>query len=189
MAEDSLCREQEAKARSLAWWTRIRQDPRALNDWLRDQYRGEATAANRILTLADRYTSEGSREHRLLTRIAEQESKHARWVGELLSARRLPVPAEPDTARERYWKKMLPIISDLASGAAVGAHAERMRLWRIEAIVSDAQAPADVRAVFTRILPEERFHERAFRSLAGEAALHATLDGHERGMQVLGLIP
>jgi len=31
--------------------------------------------------------------------------------------------------------------------------------------------------------------ERAFHSLAGESALHATLDGHERGMQVLGLIP
>ena len=71
----------------------------------------------------------------------------------------------------------------------MGAHAERMRLWRIEAIVSDAQAPADVRAVFTRIVPEERFNERAFRSLSGEAVRHATLDGHEQGMQVLGLIP
>lgn len=189
MAENFLCREQEAQARSLAWWTKTRQDPQALNDWLLDQYRGEATAAERILTLADHYTSAGSRERRLLTRIAEQERKHARWVAELLDARRLPVPAELDTTRERYWKKTLPIISDLASGAAVGAHAERMRLWRIQAIVSDVQAQADVCAVFARILPEERFHERAFRSLAGEAALHAALDGHERGMAVLGLIP
>jgi rubrerythrin len=189
MADNSLCSEQEAQARSLAWWTKTRQDPQALNDWLLDQYRGEATAANRILTLAENYTSQGSRERRLLTRIADQERKHARWVGELLSARQLPVPAEPDTAQERYWKKTLPSISDLASGAAVGAHAERMRLWRIQAIAADAQAPADVRAIFARILPEERFHERAFRSLAGEAALHAALDGHEQGMAVLGLIP
>jgi rubrerythrin len=189
MTENSLCREHEAQARSLAWWTKTRQNPQALNDWLLDQYRGEATAADRILTLAETYTSQGSRERRLLTRIAEQERKHALWVGELLGARQLPVPAEPDTARERYWKKTLPIISDRASGAAVGAHAERMRLWRIQAIAADAQAPADVHAVFTRILPEERFHERAFRSLAGEAALHAALDGHEQGMAVLGLIP
>lgn len=52
----------------------------------------------------------------------------ARDCPELLSARWLPIPAEPDTARERYWKRTLPIISDLASGAAVGAHAELMRL-------------------------------------------------------------
>jgi len=189
MALNSLVSEPEAQARSLAWWTKTKQDAQALADWLCDQYRGEATAADRILILADHYTRAGSRERRLLTRIAEQESKHARWVAELLRARRLPVPAELDFARERYWKKTLPHISDLASGAAVGAHAERMRLWRIQAIAHDGQAPADVRAVFARILPEERFHERAFRSLAGEAALQAALDGHEQGMSVLGLVP
>ena len=56
-------------------------------------------------------------------------------------------------------------------------------------IAADEQAPTDLRAVFARILPEERFHERAFRSLAGEEALRATRDGHERGMKVLGLRP
>ncbi|PSM30873.1 ferritin family protein [Haliangium sp. UPWRP_2] len=189
MAEQSLYDEQDAQARSLAWWVKTRQDEHALNHWLLDQHRGEATAARRILTLAERFTGPGSPEHRLLARIADQERRHADWVAGLLVARRLPVPVQLDTARERYWKHALPVISDLASGAAVGAHAERMRLWRIRAIAADPQAPADVREVFLRILPEERFHERAFRRLAGEAALRAALDGHERGMAVLGLRP
>lgn len=189
MAERSHYDEQEAQARSLAWWVKTRQEEQSLNRWLLDQYRGEATAARRILTLADRFTSAGSREHRLLSRIAEQERRHARWVAGLLSARRLTVPVQLDMTQERYWKQVQPAISDLASGAAVGAHAERMRLWRICVIAADPQAPADVREVFRRILPEERFHERAFRRLAGEAALHAALDGHERGLAVLGLRP
>lgn len=189
MAEQRLYDEQAAQARSLAWWVKTRQDEQALNHWLLDQYRGEATAARRIRTLADRFTGPGSWEHRLLARIADQERRHADWVAGLLVARRLPVPVRLDTAPERYWKQTLPAIYDLASGAAVGAHAERMRLWRIGAIAADPHAPVDVREIFLRILPEERFHERAFRHLAGEAALHAALEGHERGMAALGLRP
>jgi rubrerythrin len=84
---------------------------------------------------------------------------------------------------------MLPGIHDLESGCAVGAHAEKMRLERIEAIAQDPGAPPDVRAVFTRILPEERFHERAFREMAGGAALRAAEGAHELGRLALGLSP
>jgi rubrerythrin len=80
-------------------------------------------------------------------------------------------------------------VHDLASGAAVGAHAERMRLERIEVIATDPEAPADIREVFQRILPQERFHERAFTELAGDTALDAAADAHELGRQVLGLSP
>ena len=75
------------------------------------------------------------------------------------------------------------------TGAAVGAHAERMRLERIEAIAGDAEAPADIRQVFARILPQERFHERAFRSLAGDDALRRTASAHALGREALGLSP
>lgn len=189
MADQRLFDEQGAQERSLAWWMKTRQDEQALNRWILDQYRGEATAAGRILALADHFTRPGSREHRILARIADQERLHADWVAGLLAARRIPQPIQLETARERYWRHVLPAISDLASGAAVGAHAERMRLWRIRAIAADSQAPADVRAVFARILPQERFHERAFRRLAGEAALRDAQDGHKRGMEMLGLRP
>ena len=64
-----------------------------------------------------------------------------------------------------------------------------MRLERIEVIASDPEAPEDVRAVFWRILPQERFHEHAFRSLAGAPALEATRAAHELGRTTLGLSP
>lgn len=64
-----------------------------------------------------------------------------------------------------------------------------MRLARIEAICEDEQAPADLRAVFLRILPEERFHERAFRELAGADALARTEGAHILGQRALGLVP
>jgi hypothetical protein len=88
---------------------------------------------------------------------------------------------------ERYWPCVLRSIADLETGAAVGAHAERMRLERIAAIAEDPSAPDDVRRVFARILPEERFHERAFRGLAGDVALRRTASTHALGREALGL--
>jgi hypothetical protein len=171
---------------SATWWQRVRDNPQALLDWLYDQYRGERGAGGRIERFAELYTSPASRAHRILSKIAAQERNHAAWIADLLRARGVIPEVRP--ARERYWGKTLPGIRDLASGAAVGAHAERMRLLRIEVIANDPVAPADVRAVFLRILPQERFHERAFRALAGADALAATASAHTLGAQALGLL-
>lgn len=170
---------------SQTWWRATRDDPAKLHAWLFDQYRGEVTAASRIETLRDRFAAPGSRADRILTVIAAQERDHAEWVGELLAMRGLDpcVEDKPD----RYWRRVLPGIRDLATGAAVGAHAESMRLERIETIASDPLAPADIRAMFARILPQERFHARAFASLATPETLAATADAHELGRRALGL--
>ena len=172
---------------SQQWWEETRKEPARLVAWLLDQYRGEATAAGRIEGLRDTYAQGDAKARRILTVIAAQERQHARWVGGLLRARGLE-PAVQDKA-ERYWEQPLAAIQDLESGCAVGAHAERMRLERIEVIAADPEAPEDVRAVFRRILPQERFHERAFRALAGATALEATRGAHELGRTALGLSP
>ncbi len=173
------------KQSSSTWWKGIRHSSEKLHAWLRDQYRGEVTAADRIEILRDSFTSPGSRAHRVLTVIAAQERDHAAWVGVLLAARGLAVEvqAKPD----RYWRRVLPGIQDLATGAAVGAHAERMRLERIEVIANDSEAPDDIRNVFARILPQERFHARAFAELSTAEALERTADAHELGRLALGL--
>ena len=168
------------------WWQATKADPERLVAWLRDQYRGEATAADRIDALRDAYADD-PRAARILTVIAAQERDHAAWVGALLAARGEPVAV--DEVEERYWTAPLAAIGDLQTGCAVGAHAERMRLERIETIAADPDAPADVREVFRRILPQERFHERAFRELAGAEALQATRGAHELGRRALGLAP
>ena len=168
------------------WWASIRSDPAKLNAWLLDQYRGEASAAVRIGLLRDRFSAAPAAA-RVLTIIADQEEEHARWVAGLLEARG---PVAVADKRARYWDaQSLDLIADFQTGCAVGAHAERMRLERIEVIAHDDDAPEDVRAVFARILPQERFHERAFSALAGAPALEATRDAHELGRAALGLAP
>ncbi len=171
---------------SQEWWDALKHRPEQLLAWLLDQYRGEATAAERIERLRDAYGAE-PRAQRVLTVIADQERKHAGWVGGLLRTRGVdPIVSDK---QDRYWKRALPGVQDFETGCAVGAHAERMRLERIEVIAADPDTPEDIRGVFTRILPEERFHERAFRTLAGARALEATRGAHALGRQALGLAP
>jgi rubrerythrin len=176
----------EVRNATEAWWTRIKNSPFLMNDWLMKQYHGEVTAAERIERFVMVHVAEGDKRRRILEIIAGQERLHASWVGELLTTRGL----EPRVLekRERYWDETLAGITSLESGAAVAARAEEMRLERIEAIASDEEAPADVRAVFTKILPQEKFHARAFSKMAGLEALEAAEAAHARGLATLGLI-
>jgi hypothetical protein len=170
---------------SAQWWAETKADPAKFNEWLLKQYRGEVTAAVRIVKLGEQFGITGKNAVTLGV-IAGQEANHAQWVGELLKARGIELPTVEE-AEERYWAKTLPGIESFESGSAVAAHAEEMRLERIRVIVADADAPIDVRAVFTRILREEVFHARAFREMSTDAAMAATLNAHEAGMAALGL--
>ena len=172
---------------SKQWWAEMKKEPARFQDWLTDQYRGETTAAERIEALRDTYAQGNEPARIILSTIAEQEHQHALWVTELLRVRGIE-PAVQDKA-ERYWGQPLAAVKDLATACAVGAHAERMRLERIETIALDSEAPEDVRAVFQRILLQERFHERAFRFLSTPEALEATRAAHELGRVALGLSP
>lgn len=181
---------------SQEWWTKTKADPQRLTAWLLRQYTGEVTAAGRIRNLAKLLPAEATSptgpfpaafRARTLYLIAEQEAVHAEWVMGLLLARGI-VP-QAVRAEERYWAATMPKVDTFEHGAAVGAHAEAMRLERIRTIANDPEAPADIRAVFLRILPEEEFHERAFREMAGDAAMVEMKGAHELGMSLLGLSP
>lgn len=171
---------------SQQWWNEVKGDPKRFNGWLLRQFRGEATAAERIVEFADKYAPDVQTK-RILYTIASQEATHADWVLQLLKTRGI----EPDVsgAEKRYWKETLPDITSFETGAGVAAHAERMRLERIKTISEDPTAPADVKETFTRILRDEQFHERAFREMAGPMGLEVTLDSHRRGRKALGLEP
>ena len=171
---------------SRRWWSEVRVNGEQLIEWLQKQYHGEVTAAERIERFSTAFVSEGSRERFVLEIIAGQERQHAAWVGELLNVRGIQPQVLDKT--ERYWEETLSSITSLESGAAVAAHAEIMRLSRIEAIAEDPEAPADIRQVFSRILPQERFHARAFSEIAGREAMTNAQDSHQRGLIALGLI-
>jgi len=115
------------------------------------------------------------------------EKNHAAWVLDLLVARNIR-PTLLDK-KERYWEKTLVGIDSFIKASAVAAHAEEMRLERIRAIANDETAPADIRAVFARILPQEEFHARAFKKMTTTAVYDATQDAHELGRTALGLVP
>lgn len=172
------------------WWGQTRADEQALMSWLRRQYHGEAMAARRLEAFVARYGEQAKRPQWLTTvaTIITQEREHARWIGELLASRGEQARLL-DEHTERYWEQTLEGIESWETGCAVAAHAERMRLERIRVIAADEEAPADIRAVFARILPEEEFHERAFGALTSPEALELTRDQHERGARALGLEP
>lgn len=169
---------------SQEWWTSVKSCPEKLAAWLTAQYHGENTAADRI----DEYTKKFVKEplaQLILRTVASQERDHAVWVHELLANRGIS-PADEHV--DRYWKEVLPEVTSLESGAAVGAHAEAMRLERIRVIATDETAPEDIRLVFKRILPQEEWHERVFRDLAGAEHMSTTAAAHGRAMEAIGLV-
>jgi rubrerythrin len=174
---------------SQQWWQSVKADPALLMDWLRKQYHGESMAAVRMRQFLECFGNEAHDPRWVSTveEIARQEEMHASWVGELLRVRGEEPALIPDKD-ERYWQQTLPGISSWETGCAVAAHAEAMRLERIRVIAADPDAPADVRDVFARILPQEEFHERAFRAFSSDASLTATLHQHTQGAQALGLV-
>jgi len=171
---------------SKEWWDRVKHDPVLLVRWLRQQFHGEAAAAIRMKKFVQLYgEAAGFNERRTVEEIARQEADHAKWVGQLLLDRGITPAILQKT--ERYWDETLKGIDSWETGCAVAAHAEAMRLDRIRVIAADPESPADVREVFARILPQEEFHERAFRSFTTDAALFTTLGNHTAGAEALGL--
>lgn len=174
------------KKTSKEWWLEVRDNPGKLARWLKAQYYGERKAAERIFQFAMSQPS-GERKDTLML-IAGQEAQHAMWVRGLLRKRGI-VPL--NQKKTRYWAKTLTRDMNkmtLQELAAVGAHAEQMRLNRIKVIANDKKAPADIRRVFESILPDEIFHTIAFRSMAGARAYNAARKNHEKGLNALGLV-
>ena len=166
------------------WLAEIKEDSNRLHHWLVRQYIGERTAAKRISLLAKQAT--GKEKKHLLT-IASQEESHADWVEELLHNRHIPVPDDFSDAENRYWKNILSQANNTDRLYAAGAHAEEMRLLRIRAIVDDKDFDSDIREVFNKILPEEEYHAKTFRSLSSNESLDLMEEYHEEGMKALGL--
>ena len=172
---------------SAQWWEEVKNDPARFNEWLLKQYRGETTAAQRILEVAK--GAENPQQVNILFIIANQEAQHAVWVENLLKARGISVRGlDHADAEKRYWATVKKSIKDFTSAMAVAAHAEAMRLERINVIATDPEAPEDVREVFKLILIDELFHERAFRELAGADAMAEVKPNADEGRRLLGLV-
>lgn len=177
---------------SQQWWDEVKASPELLINWLKRQYHGERTAHDRMQRVLQLIGPEGLTysQRRGLVNISHQELQHAEWIGELLLARGVhpTIMSEEDS---RYWAEAISdeaVLSDQDKVFAIGAHAELMRLERIKVIAFDGDAPADIREVFSKILPEEVMHESFFRHHCSEEAYLAAAEGHEKGALALGLV-
>ena len=167
------------------WLHEIKTVPGKLEAWLDRQYIGEMLAAHRIGLLAAGlpYIAPA---HRVLDKIAHDESKHAVWVADLILARGSTLPWVFEDG-VRYWEPILGVPETFEEICAAGHHAEEMRLVRIRALVEDPDLPWDIRDVFARILTDEEFHARAFETLSTPEAIEKMRPYHEAGLEALGL--
>lgn len=169
------------------WWDTIKGDKDKIVHWLKNQYYGEYTAAERIKTLVIDNLQEGTHKE-LATRIMNDEIKHAQWISTLLQARN--ITPEVLEKEERYWTAALEDApaGDAEYAAGIAAHAEEMRLERIKIIMADETADQDIRTIFKAIYKDEVFHAKAFKEIAGDNYYNETSEKHAKGLEALGLI-
>jgi|SRR5579872_538737 len=168
------------------WWDAVSNDPDKMIEWLKAQYHGEVTASNRIRELLTQYPEMTKFERDLIEMIAQDETNHAEWVKTLLTTR--GIPAEVLTKEERYWDQTLPKgNATFSQMCAIGYHAETMRLERIK-LLAKSRKFDDIAEVFLRILPEERFHTKAFMVMSTPEDIAAALPAHNEGLNALGLV-
>jgi len=170
------------------WWDGIKDDPNLIIGWLKNQYHGEATAATRIRELIVVHFEPTSTAYKLASRIANDEDRHAAWIGSLLIMR--GVTPKILNKEERYWPAALTAApeGDGLYVAGIAAHAEEMRLERIKIIMEDDNAPKDIQAIFKEIYHDEVFHAKAFKEISGDTYYDMTTEKHAEGLQALGLI-
>lgn len=179
--------EAELKLRtSQQWWDEVKLDDDKMNRWLRNQYHGEKLASARIREFI--LPKMGDKYKFLVERIADDEERHAAWVGNLLNTR--DITPEVLQKEERYWNEVMTedFKEDGNYAAAVAAHAEEMRLERIKVIMSDADSPEDIKTVFANIYKDELFHAKGFKLIAGDEYYNKASENHARGLEALGLI-
>lgn len=68
------------------WWDEPKSDPAKLIEWLKNQYHGEATAADKIAKFILPQFDD-SKQLFIIERIMEDEKKHASWIEVLLKSR------------------------------------------------------------------------------------------------------
>lgn len=176
---------------SQQWWDEVSADETKLIDWLKRQFHCEGIAAQRIAKLRDLIPFDNKREwrNRILSGIVVDESKHAKWIGDVLAAR--GIHTGEFNKEERYWNQVLPAVEDKSFEymCAVGHLAEDMRLLRLNAIKSDTREKfADVATVMGDIYYDEVFHTGLFKLLSTREDIEEARKFHNDGMNALGLV-
>jgi len=175
---------------SIEWWNEIKANDTLREKWLQRQYVGEMSAVNLLSEVLIKYGSSATPEQMdTVIKVMQQEMLHAKWVLKLLQDRSIPCPVSPK-ATDRYWAEVLPNITNFDEAMAAAFHAENMRLHRIRAIANDESIDsshplADIKEVFSKILPHEEWHEETFGEMRNNADMTRY---HDKGLEALNLV-
>lgn len=172
---------------SKEWWAEIKSDPEQLVEWLRRQYVGEIAAVNLLSEVLLRFGGQANmQEWENVHRVMLQEATHARWMRQVCEGRSIKLGAD-ESAERRYWKEVLPHVSNFREAMDAAFHAEHMRLERIRLVAAETDpAFADLAKTFARILPHEEWHEEIFGEMR-QAGAGSVTRYHENGLQALNL--
>lgn len=172
---------------SLVWWEVLLADPAKQIEWLKKQYHGEVLAGRRIRRIFGKFKLDAI-DQAIVDRVASEEDQHALWLGNLLEDRGVN-PEMLTEHEERYWDTdKLDEIASVEEAAAIGFHAEVMRLARIKTIRDHPDSPEDMSAVMARIFEDEVGHVAAFKGLTNPDAIEAAREDHDTGVNALGLV-
>lgn len=170
------------------WWNEVSNDEGKMINWLKNQYHGEVTAEKRIRDMILDYNIGDKPRFLTITKIANDEAKHAGWVRELLEAR--GITAKVLSKEARYWNETLPKALEMDSFeymCAVAHLAETMRLERIKLLSNDDRFK-DIAEVFTKILPDEEFHAKVFGDMSTPEDIEIARKYHNNGLNAIGLV-
>lgn len=174
------------KKASIIWWDALIADPAKQIEWLKKQYHGELLAGQRIRKIFGEYDLSDLDKLRIEA-IANEEDTHAEWIKMLLITRGVTAEALTEH-KERYWEKIpLDSIKSSKEAAAIGFHAELMRLDRIAVIRDCPQSPQDMAKTMGAIYQDEIGHVITFKALSTPGIIEATRLDHEDGVNALGL--
>ena len=144
-------------------WPIRKAQPYGIVNWLQGQYIGEINAVASMEALLEVFKQQpGTPKAGLLVeKIVRDEKNHVALIGKLLVSRGVEPRMPCETA-------VLDGLDTWDDGCAIASRAEAVRAGEIRIVLNDPDTPDDVKMVFSLILSEEAFHERAFRRLAGE---------------------
>lgn len=170
---------------SVEWWDELLIDYDKMISWLQNQYLCEFEAGERILSVFGEFDL-NEEDSALIKKVAQEENDHARWIGDLLDARKVPVNLVKKPGR--YWEETQSTLETVEDAAAVGYLAENMRLERILAISECDRSPHDIKLVMKRIYVQEVSHTQVFEGLTNKEAVENHIENHNKGRNALGLV-
>ena len=168
------------------WWQRCLNDKEKLEHWLVSLYNNEKDAEERFIDFANTYCQNDTEAWDTFVLIASQEATHAVMVEQILKDRGIALYFK-SSKDGRYWRNTLSCVHDMKTAAAIGAYAEGLSLKRMRVIIKDQNTPADLKALFEVIEPEEAFHAKALEQIATRYGMKAVKDCHDKGLEALGL--